>query len=138
MSHELPHSDNARCAVSNAPRLSMRRITESNSGAVISRIGRLPIHGNISFSSLPMILLEWFSSQLLLFLNFSNHSLVVRSIKTVTHQTTPRSNLFQRNTTGEALISSMPFMIRAFSSSMEHTHVIPNYPPIPTSIPAET
>ena len=34
--------------------------------------------------------------------------LVLRSLKPLTHQTTPRSNLFQRNTTGEALNSSMP------------------------------
>ncbi|MEQ1813139.1 MAG: site-specific DNA-methyltransferase, partial [Candidatus Nitrotoga sp.] len=33
--------------------------------------------------------------------------LVDRSNKTFTHQVTPRSNLFQRNTTGEALISSI-------------------------------
>ena len=35
-------------------------------------------------------------------------TLVLRSLKPLTHQTTPRSNLFQRNTTGEALNSSMP------------------------------
>ena len=49
--------------------------------------------------------------------------LVVRSIKTNTYQVTPRSNLFQRNTTGAALISAMPFRIRCFRSSFEVTRM---------------
>ena len=42
--------------------------------------------------------------------------LVVRSIIVDTYQATPRSNLFQRNTTGEALNSSMPRRMRVLSS----------------------
>lgn len=40
-----------RCADSRAPRLSTRRKTDSNSGALISEIGRLPIKGNRSRSN---------------------------------------------------------------------------------------
>ena len=41
----------------------------------------------------------------------------------ITYQTKPRSNLFQRKTTGEALNSSMPFRMRAFSSSIDLTRM---------------
>ncbi len=53
----------------------------------------------------------------------ANLHLVVRSIKANTYQTTPRSNLFQRNTTGAALISAMPLRMRCFSSSFEVTRM---------------
>ncbi len=49
--------------------------------------------------------------------------LVVRSVKTDTYQVTPRSNLFQRNTTGDALISAMPLRMRCFRSSLEVTRM---------------
>ena len=49
--------------------------------------------------------------------------LVVRSIKTNTYQVRPRSNLFQRNTTGAALISAMPLRTRSFRSSFELTRM---------------
>jgi hypothetical protein len=49
--------------------------------------------------------------------------LVVRSGPRLTHQTSPRSNLFQRNTTGVTLNSSMPATMRALSSSMEPTRM---------------
>src|SRR3990167_5886847 len=49
--------------------------------------------------------------------------LVVRFVKTNTHYATPRSNLFQRNTTGEALNSSIPLRIRVLSSSTEATRM---------------
>ena len=49
--------------------------------------------------------------------------LVVRSGPIRTHQTSPRSNLFQRNTTGVSLNSSTPFKMRSFSSSMESTRM---------------
>ena len=49
--------------------------------------------------------------------------LVVRSIKTNTYQVTPRSNLFQRNTTGAALISAMPLRMRCFRSSLDVTRM---------------
>ena len=49
--------------------------------------------------------------------------LVLRSIKTHTYQVTPRSNLFQRNTTGAALISAMPLRMRSFRSSFELTRM---------------
>ena len=50
-------------------------------------------------------------------------TLVVRSIKTNTYQVTPRSNLFQRNTTGDALISAMPLRMRCFRSSFDVTRM---------------
>ena len=49
--------------------------------------------------------------------------LVVRSIKTDTYQVTPRSNLFQRNTTGDALISAIPLRMRSFRSSLDVTRM---------------
>lgn len=49
--------------------------------------------------------------------------LVDRSINTDTYQATPRSNLFQRNTTGEALNSAMPFRMRSLSSSVDLTRM---------------
>ena len=49
--------------------------------------------------------------------------LVFRSIKTNTYQVTPRSNLFQRNTTGDALISAMPLRMRCFRSSLDATRM---------------
>jgi len=50
-------------------------------------------------------------------------ALVFRSIKTNTYQVTPRSNLFQRNTTGDALISAMPLRMRCFRSSLDVTRM---------------
>jgi len=50
-------------------------------------------------------------------------ALVVRSINTNTYQATPRSNLFQRKTTGEALNSAMPFRMRCLSSSIDLTRM---------------
>jgi len=49
--------------------------------------------------------------------------LVVRPIKNGAYQATPRSNLFQRNTTGDALISAMPFRMRCFRSSLDATRM---------------
>ena len=49
--------------------------------------------------------------------------LVDRSGPILTHQTSPRSNLFQRNTTGASLNSAMPWWMRAFSSSIESTRM---------------
>ena len=49
--------------------------------------------------------------------------LVVRFIKIDTYYANPRSNLFQRNTTGAALNSAMPLRIRAFSSSFDLTRM---------------
>ena len=49
--------------------------------------------------------------------------LVVSSIKTITYQASPRSNLFHRNTTGAALISAMPLRMRVFSSSLDLTRM---------------
>ena len=49
--------------------------------------------------------------------------LVVRSIKTNTYQVTPRSNLFHRNTTGDAFISAMPLRMRSFRSSLDVTRM---------------
>lgn len=49
--------------------------------------------------------------------------LVDRSINTVTFQLTPRSNLFQRNTTGAALNSAMPLRMRSLSSSVDLTRM---------------
>jgi putative ABC transport system ATP-binding protein len=48
---------------------------------------------------------------------------VDRSIKTNTYQVTPRSNLFQRNTTGEALNSAMPLRMRCLRSSLDLTRM---------------
>jgi len=42
----------------------------------------------------------------------TSEQLVVHSIKTGTYQVTPRSNLLQRKTTGDALIFATPFRIR--------------------------
>jgi uncharacterized repeat protein (TIGR03803 family) len=50
-------------------------------------------------------------------------SLVVRSINTMTYQATPRSNLFQRKTTGVALNSAMPLRMRCLSSSTDLTRM---------------
>jgi hypothetical protein len=47
----------ARCAVSIAPRASMRRRTSKRSGAVISPTGRAPSHGKMSRSKRPLMLL---------------------------------------------------------------------------------
>jgi hypothetical protein len=44
-----------------------------------------------------------------------HHLLVDRSGPIVPHQTSPRSNLFQRNTTGASLNSAMPARMRAFA-----------------------
>ena len=49
--------------------------------------------------------------------------LVVSSSKTITHQASPRSNLFHRNTTGEALISAIPLRMRSLSSSLDLTRM---------------
>ena len=49
--------------------------------------------------------------------------LVDRSGPVLTHQTSPRSNLFQRNTTGASLNSAMPARMRALSSSTEFTRM---------------
>jgi acyl transferase domain-containing protein len=49
--------------------------------------------------------------------------LVVRFTKVDTYQATPRSNLFQRNTTGAALISAMPLRMRCFRSSFDVTRM---------------
>jgi hypothetical protein len=49
--------------------------------------------------------------------------LVVRFINMVTYHATSRSNFFQRNTTGAAFISSMPFKMRALSSGIEATRI---------------
>jgi hypothetical protein len=46
-----------------------------------------------------------------------------RSGPILTHQTSPRSNLFQRNTTGASLNSAMPATMRALSSSTESTRM---------------
>lgn len=62
----------ARCAVSSAPRLSMRRSAVSNSGAVIEAMGRAPSQGNTSRSMRRRILLEWLSTQFCE--NFAYHS----------------------------------------------------------------
>jgi hypothetical protein len=48
---------------------------------------------------------------------------VVRFIKQDTNHVTPRSNFFQRKTTGEALISVMPVVMRCLSSAVEVTRV---------------
>ena len=50
-------------------------------------------------------------------------ALVGRSINTMTSQATPRSNLFQRKTTGVALNSAMPLTMRSFSSSTDLTRM---------------
>ena len=50
-------------------------------------------------------------------------ALVVRFTKVDTYQATPRSNLFQRNTTGAALISAMPLRMRCFRSSFDVTRM---------------
>ena len=50
-------------------------------------------------------------------------ALVVRFIKQATNHVTPRSNLFQRKTTGEALISAMPVAMRCLSSAVEVTRM---------------
>lgn len=50
-------------------------------------------------------------------------ALVVSSNKRYTHHARSRSNLFQRRTTGAALISSMPLRMRALSSSLEVTRM---------------
>ena len=49
--------------------------------------------------------------------------LVERFIKVVTYHVMPRSNLFQRNTTGDALISAMPLRMRCFRSSLDVTRM---------------
>ena len=49
--------------------------------------------------------------------------LVDRFTKDVTYYATPRSTLFQRKTTGEALNSSMPLRMRSFSSSIDLTRM---------------
>lgn len=50
-------------------------------------------------------------------------SLVNRCIKDVTYQAKPRSTLFQRKTTGEALNSTTPLRMRSFSSSIDLTRM---------------
>ena len=57
------------------------------------------------------------------YLVMPEYRLLVRSIIVDTYQATPRSNLFQRDTTGEALNSSMPWRMRVLSSSMELTRM---------------
>ena len=49
--------------------------------------------------------------------------LVHRFIKTRTHQTTSRSNFFQRCTIGAALISAIPNRIRSLSSTLDLTRM---------------
>ena len=49
--------------------------------------------------------------------------LAVCSIKTNTNQVTPRSSLFPRKTTGEALISAMPWRMHCLRSSLEATRI---------------
>jgi len=56
-------------------------------------------------------------------LRFQPAVLVVRSINMVTYQATPRSNLFKRKTTGEALNSAMPIRMRSLSSSIDLTRM---------------
>ena len=50
-------------------------------------------------------------------------NLVHRFIKTRTHQTTSRSNFFQRCTTGAALISAIPNRILSLSSALDLTRI---------------
>ena len=58
-----PQLLSARCAVSRAPRFSIRRNTPSNSGACTSAIGRPPIHGNMSRSKRRIKREAWFGAQ---------------------------------------------------------------------------
>ena len=58
-----PQLARTRCAVSSAPRFSIRLMTLSNSGAVMVSVSCEPNQGNISTSSRLIILLEWFSFQ---------------------------------------------------------------------------
>ena len=58
-----PQIRRTRCAASKAPRCSIRRITVSNSGAEISPMGLLPIHGKTFFSSRLITFALWLSAQ---------------------------------------------------------------------------
>ena len=66
-----------RCAVSSAPRPSIRRSAASTSGALISAIARPPSQGNTSFSRRWMIFPECESAQFGECL--ANHSLAITS-----------------------------------------------------------
>lgn len=61
--------------------------------------------------------------RILYFFRDQGLSLVVRPINTITFHAASKSNFFQRNTTGAAFISSMPFKMRALSSQIEATRI---------------
>ena len=67
----------ARWVVSSAPRLSIRRSMASSSAALISAMGRLPIHGKTSLSSRRKMRSPWLASQF--GENFPCHSRAIAS-----------------------------------------------------------
>ena len=70
-----------------------------------------------------LILSTNLESETLLNVNFAAYCLVHRFIKLCTHQTTSRSNCFQRWTTGAALISAIPNRILSLSSTLDLTRM---------------